>query len=106
MSLFRRRQRPRQRADDGAARAETLAHLRNFTATRTGVEAYLEPVTAHDPHTVVLVAKDGEWTRRRVPGPAEARSLAHELGIPIYDVHLTGYPARMRRWSSAHRGRR
>ncbi|KAE8764057.1 oxidoreductase [Georgenia thermotolerans] len=105
MRLFSRR---RVRPDPSAgreARARTLAHFHEFVATRVGVEAYLEPPTAHDPHTVVLVARSGEWTRRRVPDVRAARALAAELGIPIYDVHLTGYPASMRRWSSANRRR-
>jgi hypothetical protein len=46
--------------------------------------------------TVVLVAKDGEWTRRRVAGAAQARRLGVELEIPVYDVRRLGYPQRMR----------
>jgi hypothetical protein len=53
--------------------------------------------------TVLLVAKDGEWTRRRVSGPAAARKLARSLGIPIYDVQLLGYPKRMRDYDARQR---
>ncbi|TRW46840.1 oxidoreductase [Georgenia yuyongxinii] len=99
----------RSKRNDGSgtkeARARTLAHFREFTATRVGVEAFIEPPTAHDPHTMVLVARTGEWTRRRVPDVREARALAGALQIPINDVHLTGYPASMRRWSAANRRR-
>jgi hypothetical protein len=90
-----------------ASRDQTLAHFRRFHETRTGVEAYIEPATRFDQTTVVLIARTGEWTRRRVPDPAAARSLARDLGVPVYDVQLTGYPARMRQWNAAQRsGRR
>jgi hypothetical protein len=46
--------------------------------------------------TVLLIAYDGEWTRRRVDGPDAARRFAHKLAIPVYDVALVGYPQRMR----------
>lgn len=81
-------------------RAETLGHFREFVTSRIGVEAYIEPATANDPATVVLVARNGEWTRRRVPDPSAARTIARELEIPIYDVNLTGYPRAMREWSA------
>ncbi|MFH5823332.1 oxidoreductase [Georgenia sp. AZ-5] len=106
MRLFSRRPARPDRARAKDARERTRAHFRDFVSTRAGVEAFLEPATAHDPQTVVLVARTGEWTRRRVPDAAAGRALAQELGIPIYDVHLTGYPSSMRRWSSANRGRR
>lgn len=67
------------------------------------MEAYVEPATRIDPTTVVLVARTGEWTRRRVPDARAAWALARELGIPVYDVHLTGYPARMREWNARQR---
>jgi len=63
------------------------------------VEAYVEPQTAVTAMTVVLVAHDGEWTRRRIGGPEEARRLGQKLAIPVYDVAATGYPARMREWN-------
>jgi len=53
--------------------------------------------------TVVLVAHDGEWTRRRVNGPAAARKLARSLRIPVYDVQVLGYPRRMRDYDARQR---
>ena len=53
--------------------------------------------------TVVLIATTGEWTRRKVPDPAAARQIATTLGIPVYDVQLTGYPQRMRDWNARRR---
>lgn len=80
-----------------------MKHLRDFVATRVGVEAYVEPATSVTQTTVALVATSGEWTRRRVAGPNQARALASDLGIPVYDVTIVGYPARMRAWTAARR---
>jgi len=102
---FGRRSR-RQAPSNGPTRADVeqaLAHLRNFVASRRGVEMYVEPRTSVTPTTVVLIATTGEWTRRRVSDPAAAGQLARELGVPVYDVQQTGYPARMREWTSQQR---
>lgn len=56
----------------------------------------MEPETTVTPITVVLVAKDGEWTRRAVGGAKGARKLGEDLKIPVYDVRKVGYPQRMR----------
>lgn len=72
------------------------AHLRAWTGTHEGVEAFVEPRTTVTETTVLLVAKDGEWTRRRIAGPEAARKLARSLAIPVYDVQIVGYPQRMR----------
>ncbi len=85
--------------DRGSERAD-LAHLEQFVATRRGVEGYVEPRTAVTETTIVLVATDGEWTRRRIGGPEVARRLSRELGVPVYDAQVTGYPQRMRDWSA------
>jgi hypothetical protein len=80
-------------------RSQDRRYLEDFIATRHGVEAYVEPQTAVTSATVVLVAADGEWTRRPVPDAATAFAWAHKLGIPCYDVNLLGYPKRMREWN-------
>jgi len=72
------------------------AHLREWTQTHEGVEAFVEPRTTVTDTTMVLVDKDGAWTRRRIAGPPAARKLARSLKIPVYDVQLVGYPQRMR----------
>lgn len=114
MTWWRRRRRGAATAGgpgkaSGSARRtskeQTLAHFREFHRTRTGVEAYIEPATRFDQTTLVLIARTGEWTRRRVPDPSAARALARDLGIPVYDVQLTGYPARMRQWNAQQRSR-
>ena len=85
--------------DRGSQRVD-LAHLEQFVATRRGVEGYVEPRTAVTETTIVLVAADGEWTRRRIDGPDVARRLSRDLAIPVYDAQVTGYPQRMRDWSA------
>nr|WP_277605458.1 oxidoreductase [Glycomyces sp. L485] len=71
-------------------------HLIEFIKSRTGVEAYIEPRTTVTETTVMLIAHDGEWTRRRVDGPAGAFALGSKQGIPVYEVAKTGYPQRKR----------
>jgi len=86
-------------ADTRGASTADLQHLEQFVATRQGVEAYLEPKTTVTEHTVMLIAFDGEWTRRRVPSHAAVRAWAHRLGVPVYDVALVGYPNRWREFN-------
>jgi hypothetical protein len=90
--------------DRGSGKAD-LTHLEQFVASRRGVEGYVEPRTAVTETTIVLVAADGEWTRRRIDGPDVARRLSRELNIPVYDAQVTGYPQRMREWSARQKNR-
>jgi hypothetical protein len=87
----------------GGFAPEDREHLRSFLSSRRGVEAYIEPVTTFTPCTVVLVAHDGEWTRRACEEPDAARDLAAKASIPIYEVAATGYPSRMREWTAARK---
>lgn len=87
---------------DGGGEAD-FNYLRDWTVQHTGVEAYVEPKTNVTPLTVVLVAADGEWTRRRVGGPSGARRLGERLRIPVYDVQKVGYPQRMRDYDARRR---
>ena len=91
---------------DRASQGSDLTHLEQFVATRRGVEGYVEPRTAVTETTILLVAADGEWTRRRIAGPEVGRRLSRELGIPVYDAQVTGYPQRMRDWSARQRTNR
>jgi len=80
---------------------DTVAqHLTEFVRTRRGVEAFVEPRTVMTATTILLVAHDGEWTRRRVPSPQWAYSFAEHLQIPGYDAVVVGYPQRMRDYNS------
>jgi hypothetical protein len=72
------------------------AHLVEFLRTRRGVEGFVEPRTAVSDVTMLLVAHDGEWTRRRVPSVEWAHRFANAHGIPSYDAAVVGYPDRMR----------
>lgn len=103
---FRRgKKRPTKPADGSLDRAATkadLADLAEFVRTRRSVEAYVEPRTNVTQMSVLLVAADGEWTRRRTTEKAAAR-LADDLKIPVYDVQRTGYPQRMRDWSARNK---
>ena len=84
-------------------RAAVKDHLKNFATSRRGVEAYVEPATNVSPESLILIATDGEWTRRAVGSRKTAFDLAKALEIPVYDVLLTGYPNRMREWNSQQR---
>jgi hypothetical protein len=118
MGLFDRLRRGRGAGSRGAARGERrstldrgshradLAHLEQFVTSRRGVEGYVEPRTSVTETTIVLVAADGEWTRRRIDGPEIARRLSRELTIPVYDAQVTGYPQRMRDWSARQKSNR
>ena len=88
-----------------AASSADLDHLEQWAAARRGVEAFVEPRTMVTETTVVLVAHDGEWTRRRVDGATGARRLAKRLQIPLYEVALVGYPQRMRDYTARQRQR-
>ncbi|MGB8385880.1 MAG: hypothetical protein WCG47_32355 [Dermatophilaceae bacterium] len=104
---FRRRQAGPTGPVDGPGMVVDLpavrAHFEHFVKTRRGVEAYIEPATNVSAHSVVLVATDGEWTRRAVGTRKAGFDMAQSLGIPAYDVLLVGYPSRMREWSSRRR---
>jgi hypothetical protein len=96
LGLFDRFRRGRSARGSGNDPAADLTYMRQWVAEHTGVEAFVEPKTTVTDLTVVLVAGDGEWTRRRAGGDAGARRLADRLKIPVYDVQKVGYPQRMR----------
>lgn len=80
-----------------------VQHLTQFANTRKGVEAYVEPRTSVTQTTLLLVAFDGEWTRRVVPSPDWARAFAEHLHIPGYDAAVVGYPQRMRDYNTRNK---
>jgi hypothetical protein len=89
-----------RRRPSGGSRPERQSadfkHLEHFVQSRRGVEAFLEPKTTVTEVTILLIAHDGEWTRRRVPSVEAARAWANKMSTPVYDVALVGYPQRMR----------
>jgi len=97
---LRRRERPGTRR---AASTADTDHLEQWASTHRGVEAYVEPRTTVTEITVLLIAHDGEWTRRRVGSGEDARRLGKRLRIPVYDVAKVGYPQRMRDYTARQR---
>lgn len=91
---------------DREATSADIEALIAFAHSHTGVEFYVEPETFATDTTAVAIAHDGEWTRRRVGSPQVIRKVASDLGLPAYDVQITGYPQRMRDWNSRNRDRR
>jgi hypothetical protein len=99
VALFRRRGQVARGGLRPASR-EDLEHLENFARSRRGVEGFVEPRTTVTETTLILIAFDGEWTRRRIGGPEDARRFGARIGMPIYDVALVGYPNRMREYNA------
>ena len=104
MAWFRRHKQPSGVRVRPADRAD-LDYLAEFVRTHRGVEGFIEPRTTVTETTVLLVAHDGQWTRRRIGTPETARRFAHDLAMPIYDVRLMGYPQRMRDYNSRQKRR-
>ena len=107
MGLWDRFRRPRMRRPSGdtartgstsvrASDRTDEAHLRDFVTSRRGVEGFVEPRTAVSDVTLLLVAHDGEWTRRRVPSVQWAHQFANKHHVPSYDAAVVGIPQRMR----------
>lgn len=92
----------RVRASD---KADT-EHLNSWVADRRGVEGFVEPRTAVSEVTLLLVAHDGEWTRRRVPSVKWAHDFCNAQQLPSYDAAVVGVPRRMREYNARVRQRR
>ena len=79
----------------------TARTSRSSSGPAPGVEAYVEPRTTVTETTVVLVAVDGEWTRRRVAVAAgRARVGATSWASRPTTPAVVGYPQRMRDWTA------
>lgn len=78
-------------------RPEDAQYLKHWAEERAFVEGFVEPETLVNEMSVVLVAENGEFTRRRIGGPKGIDAVAKLLGISLYDVEETGYPDRMRK---------
>ncbi len=107
LDRFRRGSRPRMnnpardtvRTGSTTVRASSKVdekHLHEFVTARRGVEGFVEPRTAVSDVTLLLVAHDGEWTRRRVPSINWAHDFANKHQVPSYDAAVVGIPQRMR----------
>lgn len=80
-----------------------LEQLESFAAERKGVEGYVEPRTATNPVTLLLVDRDGDHLRAPVREPQDASSFCERLGIPVYDAQVIGYPRRMKEFEKHRR---
>lgn len=78
----------------------TARYLRDFTFERRGVEMWVESPTTWARPSVLLVAHDGEWTRRTVDSVKAAHQLAEELRVPRFDAGIVPYPERMRTYNA------
>ncbi|MEP9383082.1 hypothetical protein [Nocardioides sp. KR10-350] len=86
-----------------AADADDIEHLEGFILSRRGVEGFVEPRTAVSDITLLLVAYDGEWTRRRVPSAQWAHTFCNDRRVPSYDAAVVGIPRRMRDYNRRQR---
>ena len=86
-----------QRRDGGPVRwtfaRQGRRRLAEWAARRRGVEVYVEPKTAVTGTSVVLVAHDGEFTRRRISSPKAAQKFAHDNAVADLRRHDRRLPA-------------
>jgi hypothetical protein len=80
-----------------------LGELESFLATHKGVEGYIEPRTATQSTTLLLVDRYGASVRAAVREPADAVAFCEKSSIPVYDAAVIGYPKRMRDYERAER---
>ena len=79
----------------GKKRNPSLAKLEGFLAERKGVEGYVEPQTATQSASLLLVDRDGDSVRGPVREPQDAWTFCERHSIPVYDAAVIGYPQRM-----------
>jgi len=86
-----------QAAKEKRSRAEAdREYLVAWATSHEGVEGFVEPENSFNAVTIVLVDKEGSWTRRAPGGARGAARVGREAAIPVYDVTKVGYPQRMR----------
>ena len=78
----------------------TRRHLAELRADARGVEAYVEPPTAVTATRSSSSPATGSGPAGASPDARAVHALANELGIPVYDAAVVGYPARMRDWNA------
>ena len=103
VAWFSRKRRKAGTAGRGGMDAATIDHLEQFLASRRGVEAFIEQPTTVTRATLLLIAHDGEWTRRSVLDVDWARGFAANHKLPAYDAGVVGYPQRMRDYNARRR---
>lgn len=88
---------------DSALDPAVKQYLLDFLTTHRGVEAWIEEPTGINKASILLVAADGEYTRRSVGSPAWAFDFAAKNDIPAYQAGVVGYPQRMRDYDARRR---
>ncbi len=71
-----------------------------FVQDRKGIEGFIEPRTATQPTTLLLVDREGDHARAPVREPRDAVRFCEKLGIPVYDAAVIGYPKRMKEFNA------
>lgn len=102
----KKRQAKIEKADRRAAIDAVTKHLEDFLTSRKGVEIFIEQPTNMTKASILLVAHDGEWTRRQVPSVEWAREFADYYELPSYDAGIVGYPQRMRDYNQRQKRER
>lgn len=82
----------------------TTTYLDEFVVTRRGVEVWVESPTSFNRPSVLLIASDGEWTRRTVPSVRWGHDFASKRHLAHYDAGVVPYPQRMRDWNRRAKG--
>ena len=72
-----------------------LGELESFLTDHKGVEGFIEPRTATQSTTLLLVDRDGVSVRGAVREPQDAVAFCDRWSIPVYDAAVVGYPKRM-----------
>jgi hypothetical protein len=72
-----------------------LQELQEFIAQRKGVEGYIEPRTATQSTSLLLVDRDGASARAPVRDREDAVAFCERWSLPGYDAGVVGYPKRM-----------
>lgn len=105
MGLFDRlRQRRRgEKTAGGLPNAAFAEHLQEFVDTRWGIEAWVEEAQKYARPSLLLVAFDGEFTRRSVPSEKWAYEWAEKRDIPAHRAGVVPYPQRMRDYIASHK---
>ncbi len=81
-----------------------LGELEEFARTHAGIEGFIEPRTATELPSLLLVDRYGEHLRARVHDEQDAVAFCERLGLPVYDAQVIGYPKRMRDFEKRRRG--
>jgi hypothetical protein len=80
-----------------------LAGLESWLVEHRGVEGYLEPRTATQPASLLLVDRTGDHVRAAVAEVEDAVAFCERHGLPVYDAAVLGYPRRMREFQERRR---